>query len=313
METVGKGNTMENSLFSDEILSVLTDQVQWKLVGTRFPTQVEAVNNPSHLKWMKSNTHEHNHREILFVLNGEGFCGLEGKVYPCEAGTVFFFEPFEKHDLGYENKSSNALHFWMFFFHDQITLKLLKINKDSSSGTAIWNILIPAMEFEPLIEKIAAGSKEPPELLRMRYLALAVSIVTETIHTGYSNLEVKADDLQAIVVDTVRKHIRETAGRGIDLDTLALISGYSKFHLLRVFKERTGHTIHEYIDRSRTERVKELEGKNISKSRIAEELGFSSLSAFSRWYKNRSSQHAERPEETGDQHRSPALVVGEFD
>jgi AraC-like DNA-binding protein len=66
---------------------------------------------------------------------------------------------------------------------------------------------------------------------------------------------------------------------------LAEMSGYSKFHFLRIFRTHTGMYLHDYINFCRLERVARMQKNGCYKKEIASALGFSSLSAFSRWHK----------------------------
>ena len=74
-------------------------------------------------------------------------------------------------------------------------------------------------------------------------------------------------------------------GRGVTLDMLARISGYSKFHFLRLFQRCTGQTVHTYIDHCRRQRVEAMLQQGCAKKEIAAALGFSCPAAFSRWLK----------------------------
>jgi AraC-like DNA-binding protein len=85
------------------------------------------------------------------------------------------------------------------------------------------------------------------------------------------------------IIATVRAHLEETAGRGDTVESLARLAGYSKYHFLRLFKQHTGHTIHAYVDICRHAKMSTLEDQGLTRRRIAEELGFSSASAFLRW------------------------------
>jgi len=58
----------------------------------------------------------------------------------------------------------------------------------------------------------------------------------------------------------------------ISLDTLAMVAGISKYHLIKIFKEKTGLSPHQYILRLRVEHAVSLIGRHkelsLSKSRV---------------------------------------------
>ena len=68
---------------------------------------------------------------------------------------------------------------------------------------------------------------------------------------------------------------------------LARMAGYSTYHFLRLFKKHTGHTVHAYIDQCRQKRMEQLERKGTPRAQIAHALGFTALSSFSRWRRQR--------------------------
>jgi len=79
----------------------------------------------------------------------------------------------------------------------------------------------------------------------------------------------------------IRNHFRQP----IALDTLAIHTGLSKYHLSRRFKEATGKTIVETVNLTRCTEAKRLIEKGLSVSAAAISSGFDNLSYFSRTYK----------------------------
>ncbi len=68
-----------------------------------------------------------------------------------------------------------------------------------------------------------------------------------------------------------------------DLDVLAHLSGYSKFHFSRIFKACTGETVHTFIDACRLRKSSELLKRGVLCKEVAAALGFSSPAAYSNW------------------------------
>jgi AraC-like DNA-binding protein len=92
---------------------------------------------------------------------------------------------------------------------------------------------------------------------------------------------------QMKIIQMIRQHIAETSGRGLTVDKLARIAGYSKFHFLRFFKKHTGQKIHECINAARLIKIEEMLKRGCLQKEISWELGFSCPSAFSNWYRQR--------------------------
>ncbi|EMI1451012.1 helix-turn-helix domain-containing protein, partial [Proteus mirabilis] len=85
------------------------------------------------------------------------------------------------------------------------------------------------------------------------------------------------------VVNDILKWLETQLQRneGIKIDTIANKSGYSKWHLQRIFKDFKGCTLGEYVRKRRLlEAAKSLQEKDMSILDIALMYGFSSQATF---------------------------------
>jgi AraC family transcriptional regulator len=84
-------------------------------------------------------------------------------------------------------------------------------------------------------------------------------------------------------------YIDDHLGDQLDLDALAAIACFSKFHFHRVFKQVAGVSPQEYVKRRRLEMAHHFlsNDSNLSVNEIADLLGFSSPSNFARSFKER--------------------------
>jgi AraC family transcriptional regulator len=81
----------------------------------------------------------------------------------------------------------------------------------------------------------------------------------------------------ALVLDLIESDLSED----LSLNILAKTAGLSEYHFLRMFKQSTGYTPHQYVIYQRIERAKELLKKTeMSITEIAYLLGFSSSAHF---------------------------------
>lgn len=72
----------------------------------------------------------------------------------------------------------------------------------------------------------------------------------------------------------------------LSLEEVAAVSGFSKFHFTRIFKQYMNMTFYEYLNSKRVKRAEELlYDKKMSITDVAMNSGFSSLSAFNRTFK----------------------------
>jgi AraC-like DNA-binding protein len=84
------------------------------------------------------------------------------------------------------------------------------------------------------------------------------------------------------VCDYINEHFDEN----LTLDEIADLSGFSKYHFSRLFKQFTNVSFYKYLNRKRIENaVKLLMDSQMTITDVALRCGFSSLSAFIRMFK----------------------------
>ncbi len=72
----------------------------------------------------------------------------------------------------------------------------------------------------------------------------------------------------------------------LDLDALARVAGYSRFHFARTFREVFGRTPRAYLTWRRVERARDLlQSANLTVTEVCFLVGFSSLGSFSARFK----------------------------
>lgn len=72
----------------------------------------------------------------------------------------------------------------------------------------------------------------------------------------------------------------------LDLDVLAAVAGYSRYHFAREFRDAFGETPGAYLSRRRVERAKDLLAHaNLTVTEVCMVVGFSSLGSFSRRFR----------------------------
>jgi len=237
---------------------------------------------------MAAHSHAHSHREILFVLSGDGYHGVEERVYQARAGTVFFFGPLVRHDQGYAPGEAGGDHLWVTVLHDACVARLLRVRPGRARFSQVWSLALspdelglsaPSAMFPP-----EDGEPLPPALARMRCFAGAVQIAACLAAKGFGAPAARPD-LREEIVDALMRHIRDRSGSGCRLDHLARIAGYSKFHFLRVFRERAGMGLRAFIDLCRADRCRAMLAAGARHKAVSAALGFAHPSAFTRWRK----------------------------
>jgi transcriptional regulator GlxA family with amidase domain len=79
-----------------------------------------------------------------------------------------------------------------------------------------------------------------------------------------------------------RDHVDRHYAADLDLDGLARIAGFSKYHFVRCFEAAYGETPIRYVTRRRIERAQDLlRHANLTVTEICTAVGFASLGSFS--------------------------------
>jgi AraC family transcriptional regulator, mar-sox-rob regulon activator len=280
----------KNRFFDSVSLSVLLDTTRWKLVSSFAPPDAPVVRNRRHHRWAEKRHHQHAYPEIMFVLRGKSWYSLRETIYEARPGTVFYFDAAEEHDSGYPAFAPQCEHLWFGVLKDRFTAWFIRHDKRGLSHDVLpctGTQKDAGIDFVQTIFRLRNKSGLPPALLRARCLSAVSALVCAVIEKGYSEPEEPEGKFQEEIVSRIQEHLKETAGRGASLKSLARLAGYSKFHFLRLFKKHSGRTLQEYVNTCRLERVEELRKSGRSQKDISEALGFSCPQSFSRWQKER--------------------------
>jgi AraC-like DNA-binding protein/ligand-binding sensor protein len=97
------------------------------------------------------------------------------------------------------------------------------------------------------------------------------------------SLAVIEEGREPVAIAKARRHIHEHLGDPLPLGEVAKLAGLSESHFCRLFRQVTGLTLTDYVNRCRVEWAKdELLKKDRRVSEIAFEVGYQSLSQFNR-------------------------------
>ncbi|QTM98352.1 helix-turn-helix domain-containing protein [Sediminibacillus dalangtanensis] len=88
------------------------------------------------------------------------------------------------------------------------------------------------------------------------------------------------DPLESLVKDT-KQLIKNKYVQNLSLHEIASRVGVSRFHLNRIFKERTGYTPRVYLEKIRVNEAKELLlTTNLNSTEVGYRIGYQSVSSF---------------------------------
>lgn len=126
--------------------------------------------------------------------------------------------------------------------------------------------LMPSFASEVMVESVA----------RMLVVDLA-----RYLRQGEQPIRVKGG-LAPWQLRRIESYLRDSADPSVSIGRLADLCGISASHLMRAFKQTTGHTVHAFVESVRLEKARRLLSETaLPIKAIAAALGFSTASSFS--------------------------------
>ncbi len=179
----------------------------------------------------------------------------------------------------------------LIFFHHHLLQKVLADRTERPSAPVEFS---PWGEgatdaFRQLAERaVIQTMQRPMETLELQELEWEMANLLLTLHDGSHAVKPvpPGSALLHPVVRRVAEYIHDQSASEITLDRLTAVSGLSKYHLIRLFREKTGQTPSQYHTEVRLSRAASLLKKTrLDITSIAFEAGFGSLSAFERAFR----------------------------
>jgi AraC-like DNA-binding protein len=289
------------SILNDTDVEILTSPSRWELVSSLAEPDCASVENAEHKAFSADNTHSHPYREMMVALEGETLYGQNGRAYPARAGTIHYFSQHCPHDAEYPRNSPHLKHLWMGLMADRCIIWYIAFDQNGRHTEKIPFLLTPVeagLHLDTTLFDMETRTDLDDAVKRSRCLG-AISVLMSVLVEKANAPDTEQDPaaFRRHVVRTVQDHLRATAGRGDSLESLARIAGYGKYHFLRMFKEHTGRTVHEFIDECRTRKVQAMQAVDMTQAAMAEELGFACRQSFNRWLRNQRENSPQRRKE----------------
>ena len=224
--------------------------------------------------------HTHNHTELFYIVGGKGQFFIEDKVFPVDVNNLVVINP----NVTHTEASLNAQPLeYIVLGIEGITLAsgenangqfcLLDHFESAEISGCLRNILREMEQKSPGYEDVCQAFMEILVIRLMRSTTLSVAMEPQTI----------AGNRQCALV---RRYIDDHFKEALTLDLLAEEAHMNKYYLSHAFKKEYGVSPINYMLSRRIDESKYLLAEtDLSLSRIAQLLGFSSLSYFSQAFR----------------------------
>ena len=237
--------------------------------------------------------------ELVYIEDGGMLFHFDGIAYPCGKGQFLLIRPGIPHSFDCREQTLRQphIHFDMIYTSDS---KKTPISfKDLPAMSSAEKALIrpdlfgdfprtPFVFFENaeqalalfyrVIDCVSAGQA-------LEAKGLLTTLLATLIRDNFASC-LNHEESSWSIARQLKDFIDATHGVGIGLDALEKQFSYSKFHLERQFQKEYGISLIAYVNKKRLMLAQVLL-KSKSVSHVAEEIGFSSIYAFSRAFKNR--------------------------
>jgi len=244
--------------------------------------------------------------ELLYIKDGSAVITIEDSEYSAQAGDIFLFKPKQRHSIrtiGNARFRQPHIHFDLFYridspdvkvsfkALDNMTMDELEYFREDVTSDGLMNLpnkisLKNVDYFESMLFEIIKEYKERTPfyeiLIKGLFLKLWAYLLREHKFTLNPIMFNYIDELEA-----VKEFLKTNLDKEINLDILAKEFKISKYHLSRTFKKVFGTTPIHYSQLLRIEKAKELiQYSSMNLTGISEMLGFKSINAFSRSFRN---------------------------
>lgn len=226
--------------------------------------------------------HWHEECEIIYLKSGKAIIDINSTKYKLSAGELLFVYGNNLHKGTFLPSSYSDVEI-VVFNESMINLPLNKdkLSKRSDVDAIIFdnndsmnNIIIS------LVKMLVGELKQTQAGYRLvagGLIKQIAGLISRYIIDMPSQKTTNSNDY----IKSSIKYIYNNLNTHISLNMLSDNVGLSKYHFSRIFKENTGVTVTEYINKIKiAEAAKILKESNASITQIATELGFSNVSYF---------------------------------
>lgn len=236
----------------------------------------------AHLDWF----------EVTYVFSGKGLISTNNTTpLPVEKGDLYFSHPKEIHAISSDTCDPLRFFFFAFNFTEQsLFTPLLKDCKRITLNENNRKFRSPALElhFNNLLSEIRTESELGTLILeyelKLAFMKIYQIIKSETVTVYHAPKNNSVQILSFNLLNYIDRNFLSIE----NTSCLSNLFGYNYSYLSRCFKKVIGTSVSDYIINKKMNLAKELlEKDNISITRIADTLNYSSIYAFSRIFKTR--------------------------
>lgn len=234
----------------------------------------------------------HEEFEVFFNATGDSSWLIENELHLADAGSLLIFSNQEVHkvhvrpDRRFERVkllfNQNLLGGLACGGYDILSCF---VNRPKGKGNVRKLSERETVECRKLFEKMgrAIGSEDPEAELQKVVALLEILMFTNRVFREGQTAEDRPESPEPLAL--VMRYIDERIDGDLSLETISRNCNLSKYHLCRIFKEKTGGTIHNYILYKRAAAAKRLMESGMEPRDVYVRCGFGAMSRFNAAFK----------------------------
>ena len=232
--------------------------------------------------------HYHDFHKIIVFISGKVTYHIEGKAYHLKPRDILLVSQGAIHKP--EIDPSVPYERYIFWIRDDLSCQELNtcfqkandrsfnlVRADSALQERLKDLL---PEIEQTLQNKHFGDTVLRNALFTQFMIYINRIFLRT--SSSPDKKTYSSDTQ---VEQLLKHINRNLSENLSIDQLANRFFFSKYHMMRKFKNETGYTIHNYITSKRLLMARSLISQGMPVMKAAQASGFHDYTTFVRAYK----------------------------
>ena len=232
--------------------------------------------------------HYHDFHKIIVFISGKVTYHIEGKAYHLKPRDILLVSQGAIHKP--EIDPSVPYERYIFWIRDDLSCQELNtcfqkandrsfnlVRADSALQERLKDLL---PEIEQALQNTHFGDPVLKDALFTQFMIYINRIFLRT--SSSPDKKAYSSDTQ---VEQLLKYINRNLSENLSIDQLAERFFFSKYHMMRKFKNETGYTIHNYITSKRLLMARSLISQGIPVMKAAQASGFHDYTTFVRAYK----------------------------
>lgn len=232
--------------------------------------------------------HYHDFHKIIVFISGKVTYHIEGKAYHLKPRDILLVSQGAIHKP--EIDPSVPYERYIFWIRDDLSCQELNtcfqkandrsfnlVRADSALQERLKDLL---PEIEQTLQNKHFGDTVLRNALFTQFMIYINRIFLRT--SSSPDKKTYSSDTQ---VEQLLKYINRNLSENLSIDQLANRFFFSKYHMMRKFKNETGYTIHNYITSKRLLMARSLISQGMPVMKAAQESGFHDYTTFVRAYK----------------------------